>query len=240
MRSLCRWCPVLALSLAALLPATASAAASPFGHPCTTQSDGTRFCPTTDAGPGRTVDGVPSFDGVPLDVDVTLPPASNGAGPYPTIVMLHGWGQDKAAFESTNPNGDGSITYHYNNDYFASKGYAVVNYTARGFGHSCGGGPTASATYTPGDPCASGYIRLADTRYEARDTQYLLGLLADQAITKPGAIGVTGISYGGGQSMELAYLRNRVRLPDGSFTAWASPTGIPLSITAAWPRWPWS
>jgi hypothetical protein len=154
--------------------------------------------------------------------------------------MLHGWGGSKTDFESTNPDGDGSVTYHYNNDYYASRGYAVVNYTARGFGHSCGGGPTATATYAPGDPCANGYIRLADTRYEARDTEYLLGLLVDQGITKPGGIGVTGISYGGGQSTELAYLRNRVRLPNGSFTAWTSPSGTPLSITAAWPRWPWS
>ncbi len=222
------------------LPAAAQADPAPFGHACTTQADGTRFCPTTDAGPGRTVNGVPSFDGVPLDVDVTLPPASDGNGPFPTVVMLHGWGSDKTDFESTTPQGDGSITYHYNNDYYAQQGYAVVNYTARGFGHSCGGGPQATATYTPGDPCANGYIRLADTRYEARDTEYLLGLLVDEGITKPGAIGVTGISYGGGQTLELAYLRDRIRLPDGSFVPWTSPDGTPLSITAAWARWPWS
>jgi fermentation-respiration switch protein FrsA (DUF1100 family) len=232
---------MLGLLVAGAIPATAQAAPpAPFGHACTTRPDGTRFCPTTDAGAGRTVDGVPSFDGVPLDVDVTLPPASDGNGPFPTIVMLHGWGSDKTDFESTTPGGDGSITYHYNNDYYAQQGYAVVNYTARGFGHSCGGGPTATATYTPGDPCANGYIRLADTRYEARDTQYLLGLLVDEGITKPGAIGVTGISYGGGQSLELAYLRDRIRLPDGSFAPWTSPNGTPLSITAAWARWPWS
>jgi X-Pro dipeptidyl-peptidase-like protein len=218
----------------ALAPGEATAAA-PFGHPCTTRADGTRFCPTTDGEAGRTVDGVPSFDGVPLDVDVTLPPPGRG-GPYPTIVMLHGWGNEKTSFESTDPEGDGSTTYHYNNDYFARQGYAVVNYTARGFGHSCGGGP---AGYHAG-PCGQGYIRLADTRYEARDTQYLLGLLVDEGIAKRGALGVTGISYGGGQSIELAYLRDRIRLPDGSFAPWRSPQGTPLSIAAAWPRWPWS
>src|SRR5205085_1396332 len=227
---------VLGVLLAALFPAAAHAAPAPFGHTCTTQADGTRFCPTTDAGPGRTVDGVPTFDGVPLDVDVTLPPTSDGNGPFPTIVMLHGWGGSKTDFESTDPNGDGSVTYHYNNDYYARQGYAVVNYTARGFGHSCGGGPTG---YHSG-PCGQGYIRLADTRYEARDTQYLLGLLVDQKIAKPTALGVTGISYGGGQSMELAFLRNRIRRPDGSFAPWTSPNGTPLQIAAAWPRWPWS
>ena len=219
-----------------VLTSSASAAPAPFGHPCTTQSDGTRFCPTTDGGPGQTVNGVPTFDGVPLDVDVTLPSAQHGGGPYPTIVMLHGYGNDKTSFESSDPNGDGSVTYHYNNDYFARQGYAVVNYTARGFGHSCGGGPSGFHS----GPCGQGYIRLADTRYEARDTQYLLGLLVDQGIAKRGALGVTGISYGGGQSIELAYLRNRIRRPNGSFAPWTSPKGKSLSITAAWPRWPWS
>src|SRR5204862_4993387 len=116
---------LLAAGLAAASPA-AAATPAPFGHACTTRSDGTRLCPTTDAGPGQTVDGVPTFDGVPLDVDVTLPPASVHA-PYPTIVMLHGYGGSKTDFESTDPNGDGSVTYHYNNTYFAEHGYAVVN-----------------------------------------------------------------------------------------------------------------
>ncbi len=233
--------PLISLALPLLLaglaasPPSGAAAIAPFGHACTTRPDGTRFCPTTDGGPGETLDGVPSFDGVPLDADVTLPPASD-RGPYPTIVMLHGWGGEKTEFEAAGPEGDGSITWHYNNDYFARQGYAVVNYTARGFGHSCGGGPTG---YHSG-PCGQGYIRLADSRYEARDTQYLLGLLVDEGIARRGALGVTGISYGGGQSMELAYLRNRIRLPGGGFAPWTSPKGASLSIAAAWPRWPWS
>lgn len=220
---------------AALSASPAMAAQAPFGHACSTRSDGTRFCPTVDGGPGETLNGVPSFDGVPLDVDVTLP-SQQRRPPYPTIVMLHGYGGDKTDFESADPNGDGSNTYHYNNDYFARQGYAVINYTVRGFGHSCGGGPTGNHA----GACGQGYIRLADTRYEARDTQHLLGLLVDQGLVKPGAIGVTGISYGGGQSMELAYLRGRIRRPDGTFAPWTSPNGVPLSITAAWPRWPWS
>ncbi len=66
------------------------------------------------------------------------------------------------------------------------------------------------------------------------------GLLVDQGIAKPNGLGVTGISYGGGQSIELAYLKNRIRLPDGSFTAWRSPMGTRLAIRAAYARWPWS
>ena len=226
---------LLALLALALVPASASAAApKPFGHACTPQA-GVRFCPTT-----ALTDRVASFDGVPLDVDVTLP--ATGDGPFPTIVMLHGYGGDKTNYEASKPEGDqqpsdapgSATTYHWNSNAFARGGYAVVNTTARGFGRSCG----APSSRTP--DCAKGWIHLADQRYEARDTQALLGLLVDQGVAKAGALGVTGISYGGGQSLELAYLRDRIRNPDGSYAPWRSPHGVPLSITAAYPRWPWS
>jgi fermentation-respiration switch protein FrsA (DUF1100 family) len=211
-------------SAAALaLCATTTALAAPplpFGHACT-PSDGVLFCPTADD-----ESRVPAFDGVPLDVDVTLP-ADRGDGPFPTIVMLHGFGQSKTVFEAPN-------SPFYNNDFYAQRGYAVVNASARGFGRSCG----TPSSRTAG--CERGWIHLADQRYEARDVQELLGSLVDQGIADPGALGVTGVSYGGGQSMELAFLRNRVRLPDGSFVPWRSPAGTPLSLSAAYPRWPWS
>jgi predicted acyl esterase len=194
----------------------------PFGHACNLQ-DGVRFCPTVDS-----AHRVATFDGVPLDADVTLPRTGNG--PFPTIVMMHGWGGSKTDFESTSPAG------HYNNNFYARQGYAVLNYTARGFGNSCGGGPSGDHS----GACGQGYIRLADTRYEARDTQYLLGLLADEKITKPQDIGVTGISYGGGQSVELAMLKDKIRKPNGDLAPWRSPDGKPMSIRAAYPRWPWS
>lgn len=229
-RGLALWGVVLALVLAA--PALAADPA-PFGHTCTAQQ-GVRFCA------GSMATRVPSFDGVPLDADVTLPPSGNG--PFPTIVMMHGWGGSKADFEANDkgPNGDGNETYHWNNIYFAQHGYAVLNYTARGWGDSCGS-PSSRAADPSG--CAQGWLHLADQRYEAHDTQYLLGLLADEGVTQPNDIGVTGISYGGGQSMELAFLRNRVRqLPSqgSGFVPWTSPHGTPMSITAAYPRWPWS
>ena len=33
--------------------------------------------------------------------------------------------------------------------------------------------------------CDRGWIHLADHRYEVRDTQHLLGLLADQGVVRP-------------------------------------------------------
>jgi pimeloyl-ACP methyl ester carboxylesterase len=218
---------VLALPGAAAAKGRALAEPAPFGHACKAQ-DGVRFCPT------ETLEQrVPSFDGVPLDVDVTLP--ATGSGPFPTIVMLHGWEGSKTSFETSTPSGDGNETFDYNNVYYAQHGYAVLNYSARGWGNSCGAVESRAAA-----GCAEGWIRLADQRYEARDTQYLLGLLADERLVKPRAIGVTGISYGGGQSIELAYLKNRIRLPSGEFAPWTSPDGRPMEVKAAFPRWPWS
>jgi pimeloyl-ACP methyl ester carboxylesterase len=212
----------VATLLTLLSVGSASAAApTPFGHACTPQN-GVRFCPTTDLA-SRPV----SFDGTPLDVDVTLPPT--GDGPFPTILLLHGLGGNKTSFEAA-AGGDQS----YTNWFFAQHGYAVVTPTARGFGNSCG----APASRTAG--CAAGWTRLGDMRYEVRDVQTLVGQLVDEGVVRPDAIGSTGISYGGGFSTMLAFLKDRVRLPDGSYAPWTSPKGTPISLTAAWPRWLWS
>jgi pimeloyl-ACP methyl ester carboxylesterase len=215
---------VAAAALLAVPGAAHAAPPNPFGHACTPQN-GVLFCPTaSDA------ERVPSFDGVPMDVDVTLPPS--GDGPFPTIVLMHGWGGNKRSFEATATEGNGGTSYHYNNVYFAQQGYAVVTPSARGFGRSCG----AADTRTP-PGCDRGWLHLADHRYEIRDTQYLLGLLADQGITRPRAIGVTGASYGGMQSLSLARLRDRVRLPNGRYQSWRSPSGKPMRVAAAYARW---
>src|SRR5437870_10404857 len=103
-------------------PALAAAEPKPFGHGCKAEN-GVRFCPTVENS-----ERVPTFDGVPLDVDVTLPPS--GEGPFPAIVMMHGWGGSKADFESSTPEGNKNTTFDYNNDYYAQQGYAVLNYTA--------------------------------------------------------------------------------------------------------------
>ena len=79
---------------------------------------------------------------VVLDTDVTLP--AKGDGPFPVIVMMHGLGGSKESFEvrfeedaehdpdTDTIEGTGG-SYRYNNAWFASRGYAVINYTARGW-----------------------------------------------------------------------------------------------------------
>ena len=120
----------------------------------------------------------------------------------------------------------------------------MLSYSARGFHFSCGlAGVARCPTLTLSNPnvCNErGWIRLADARYEVRDTQYLAGLLADEGLVIPNKVGVTGASYGGGQSMILAALKNRVMLPDGTLVPWKSPGGLDMAIAAAAPLIPWS
>jgi pimeloyl-ACP methyl ester carboxylesterase len=210
---------VLVVSLlAALAPGALAAPPAPFGHACA-PSSGALLCAT-----GNDAARVPSFDGVPLDVDVWLP--ATGDGPFPTIAMLHGFGGSKTAFEGGDP--------AYNAAFFARNGYAVVAPSARGFGRSCGVPDSRTGA------CTRGWIHLDDQRFEAHDVQFLLGTLVDEGVAKADALGVTGVSYGGGTSLQLAILRNRVRLLNGTTGPWTSPAGVPLTLAAAWPRLPWS
>src|SRR5438477_6620532 len=82
--------------------------------------------------------------------------------------------------------------------------------------------------------------------FEIRDTKYLVGLLADAGVAVPGRIGVTGGSYGGGQSWLLALEGDRVSVADAAdpeqvtLQSWTSPGGVPLHLAAAVPKYPWS
>lgn len=196
--------------------ADAATADSAMGIACLPVS-GVRVCS------GSMLNRVPSWDGTPLDADVYLPPPGT-PGPYPLIVGLHGFGANKVAgFGPEEP------------FELAKQGYALLAYSARGIGFSCG----VPVSRTPGD-CDRGWIHLADARYEGRDTQYLAGLMVDEGLVKPQRIGVTGTSYGGGQTNMLAALRDRTMLPDGSLVPWTSPEGTPMRIAAAAPKIGWT
>ena len=188
----------------------------------------------TDCGPTEGVyqcSGlVATWDGVPLDTTVTLP--AQGAAGLPLVAEIHGFGNSK--YEYLDP---ASTAYTDNAYAWARAGYAVLTYTARGLWGSCGTPESRAASPAA---CARGYIHLADARYEARDTQELIGRLVDGGVADPARLGVTGDSYGGGQSTMLAALRNRTMLPDGSLHPWRSPAGTPLTLAAAAPVIPWT
>lgn len=210
------------LLLVAAAPSRGAAVSAAFSGriPCV-EREGVQFCE------GGLATRIESFDGVPLDTNLTLPPASMSA-PFPLIVDLHGWSLGKT--------GGPYVAW-------AQAGYAVLSYTARGFHFSCGNVASRAPDAGLSNPsvCAErGWIRLADVRYEAHDTQHLAGLLADEGLVVPTKIGVTGASYGGGQSMILAALKNRVMQPDGTLVPWKSPGGLDMAIAAAAPLIPWS
>ncbi len=218
---------LLALAPAANAAITSVFTATPAPIPCAVQTSGIRLCDHTIAGnPGGTARSpVKTFDGVPIDVRVAFPPepVSGPDGPYPLIMLFHGYAGSKLAVSSMTP--------------FLNAGYATFSMTTRGFGQSCG--VVASRTADPAG-CADGHVRLMDTRYEVRDAQELSALLADEGRTSHTQIGAIGGSYGGGLSIALGALKNRKMLPDGSLVAWQSPGGTPMQIAAATPEVPWT
>ena len=209
----------LAAILGALSPASAGAA-TPLGLSDCGAADDLYQCSGL----------VETWDGVPLDATVTLP--SKNARGRPLVALIHGFGNSK--YEYLDP---GSEAYTGNAFTWARRGYAVLTYTARGLWGSCG---TPEARLANPVACADGYIHLADVRYEGRDTQELIGRLVDQGYADPRRIGVTGDSYGGGQTLMLGALRDRLMLPDGALVPWRTSKGTRLRLAAAAPVIPWS
>lgn len=148
---------------------------------------------------------------ISLDVDITLPPSAAAKrltggdfpvlkkprGGYPVLVFMHGCcGGNKTSWEAGTVDATNEL-WHHSNAWFASRGYVVVNYTARGFRNSEDRGST-------------GTTQLDSRRYEINDYQYLLGLLADHDAMlraqgqpalfqiNPKKVGAVGGSYGGG------------------------------------------
>ena len=149
------------------------------------------------------------------------------------MVFLHGFLNSKREYlsetrEGTGPDrgGDAYKTVRWNNVWFASRGYAVLNYSARGQGDS------------------GGSIDLASKHTEVRDTHHLTGLLADDSRTRgrlarihPRRVAALGGSYGGGQTWLLLTTRGRGARQYGS---WVSPGGRGMRLAAAVPQFTWS
>lgn len=198
---------------------------------------------------------VRSKDGsVNLDTDVTLP--RTGDGPFPVIVMLHGLGGSKGSFESKLknqpvPTGEDGYDpdsdtvagtggrFHFNNLWFASHGYAVLNYTVRGFRDSaCIQKDTQSTDADAGlyDPSPACLPQLDSKDHEIKDTQYLIGRLIDRSLISASGVsfrkrkvGVAGLSYGGGHTWLLTRKNT-----------WFSREGRRIKLAAAVPIIGWS
>ena len=114
----------------------------------------------------------------------------------------------------------------------------MLTYTARGLWGSCG---TPESRLANPAACAAGYIHLADVRYEVRDTQELVGRLVDEGIADRRRIGVTGDSYGGGQTPDAGRPARPGDAPRRQPRPLAQPEpATPLRIAAAAPVIPWT
>jgi hypothetical protein len=215
-------------------PAATVAAAGALTANCAPYPGGTTVCSAE----------VASFDGSPLDVDVTLPMAGTGSQ-HPLMVLLHGFGNNKHEWESTSDDADGADKYHWNSHWFAEHGYYVLTYTARGFSDN---GPTAS--HQPATPAGTaptclppggsacpptGTIRVKNKDVEIRDTQWLAALTASAfADIDRDQVAVSGGSYGGGESWLQA-------AEQAARPTWADFPGLPqLHLQVAVPKYPWT
>jgi len=186
---------------------------------------------------------VPSFDGMPLSVDVTVP--CGDSAPRPAVVMLHGFTDDKTIWEETGK----SDTVHsrdrpgsndlWNNVWFASRGYVVVNYTARGWNDSCGPRTPGHTVATPAPQCApyEFWIHLDDKRWEVRDAQWLAGGLVQSGHADARRLGITGGSYGGAPTASAALLADQMVCGGASVPAALGPD--PCAGKADGARVPW-
>jgi len=180
---------------------------------------------------------------ITLDVDVTLPPSARVAKElgldvttikkpkkgFPVIVLMHGCcGGDKTSWEALTVDAEREH-WHHSSAWWASQGYVVVTYTARGFRNSDDAGSTGST-------------QLDSRRYEINDYQYLVGLLADHDAQRrdagerplfgvnPKRVGAVGGSYGGGFSW--------LALTDPS---WKSPAfDRKMRLAAVVPKYGWT
>jgi predicted acyl esterase len=172
---------------------------------------------------------IPSFDGIRLDTTLTLPSRVRRRDRPPLIVFLHGFLTTKKEYISETRGGIGPDrggeaykTSLFNNVWFASRGYAVLSYSARAHGES------------------EGMLHFADPQHEIRDTRYLTGLLVDDARSalplvrvNRRKLGVIGGSYGGIQTWLMVTTRDDRRLQYGE---WRSPKGQRIRIATAIPQ----
>ena len=178
---------------------------------------------------------------ITLDVDISLPPSGASvlfpddppvgvpASGQPVIVFMHGCcGGNKTSWEAGSVDGTNEL-WHHSNAWFASRGYVVINYTARGFRDA-------------NDRGSTGTTQLDSRRYEINDYQYLVGLLADHDSIQSGngvapvfsinpkKVGAVGGSYGGGFSW--------LAITDPTWRAPVSRT--PMRLAAAVPKYGWT
>jgi len=173
------------------------------------------------AADATSVPGADSNGDVALDVDISLPTLPAPPAGYPLLVFMHGCCAGSKADNETTTFDATSERWHYSNAWFASRGYVVVNYTARGFVNGA----------SNGDRGSTGETQLDSRLYEINDFQHLAGQIADDSFfdVNPQRVVASGGSYGGGFSW--------MALTDPT---WTSPAGQSMRLAAVAPKQGWT
>lgn len=186
---------------------------------------GYRGLPAKDPAKAAAEGGADANGDVALDVNVSLPAGDPPPNGWPLLVMMHGCcAGSKTGWEAQDvPEGErfeGAFgeQWHYNNAWFAARGYVVLTYTSRGF-------------INDDDRGSTGETRLQARSFEMNDMQHLAGQLADNPFFSidPSRVVVTGGSYGGGFSW--------MALTD---PLWQSPGGRDMRLAAVAPKYGWT
>lgn len=195
---------------------------------------------------------VASWDGVPLQVYLTVPQGSPCR--LPLISENSGYGSNPSVMLAATDAGG------WNNVSWAEQGYATLFFEQRGFNLSCGPADSSNGTASglPTACTADGrhyWMTFDDVRYSPRDLQWLIGRLVDAGAVNPSSVAVTGGSMGGGLAWEMAVLNDRTVCgglwdpangPDpcggrkGGYMSWTSPSGTPLHVAAVVPQSGWA
>ncbi len=131
----------------------------------------------------------------------------DGEGPFPAVIMVHSWFLTR-------------WQCHLYAPYFASDGYIVVAYDCRGWG-------------TSGDQ-----VHCADIECEIADLENVIDWLIEESGVplNRDAIGITGISYGGGHSYLIASRDDRIKtaVPMNGWTDLANSINPNGSLKIGW------
>ncbi len=117
-------------------------------------------------------------DGTAVSLDTTVYRPASGSGPWPAVVLAHGFGGSKADLAERGRD-------------LAERGFLVLGYSARGFGQSGGRIHLNDPAYEIADGRA--LVDLLATRADVR-----------QDLAQNPRVGVVGASYGGALALMLA------------------------------------
>ena len=122
---------------------------------------------------------VQSFDGVEIAANIFLPKSNPPSQGFPAIIFVNSWAIEEHQ-------------YVVQAVKFASKGYAVFSYSARGWG------------------CSTGVVDTIGDN-DIKDTSAVIDYLVNNYPVDASNIGISGISYGGGISLRGAANDARIK-----------------------------